>query len=102
MSPRSVRASDGARSTVSERRISRIDAGFASYIEAITDQTGSIRLPTGEIVPKVPFSVLWLVEGDEFIGEASIRHELNAHLLKEGATSATASVLRASARATAG
>jgi predicted acetyltransferase len=74
----------GAQHRVSERRISRIDAGFASYIEAITDQTGSIRLPTGEIVPKVPFSVLWLVDCDEFIGEASIRHELNAHLLKEG------------------
>jgi predicted acetyltransferase len=36
------------------------------------------------MVSKVPFSVFWLVEGDEFIGEASIRHELTAHLLKEG------------------
>jgi predicted acetyltransferase len=35
-------------------------------------------------VPKVPYSLRWLVEGDEFIGEASIRHELNAHLLREG------------------
>jgi predicted acetyltransferase len=74
----------GAQDRVSERRIRQIEADFAGYIEAITDQTGSIRLPTGEIVPKVPFSVLWLVEGDEFIGEASIRHELNAHLLNEG------------------
>jgi len=74
----------GAQDRVSERRIRQIGADFASYIDAITDQTGSIRLPTGEIVPKVPFSVFWLVEGDEFIGEASIRHELNAHLLTEG------------------
>ena len=74
----------GAQDRMSERRISQIEADFASYIEAITGQTGSIRLLTGEIVPKVPFSVFWLVEGDEFIGEASIRHELNAHLLKEG------------------
>jgi predicted acetyltransferase len=69
----------GAQDRVSERRISQIEADFARYIEAITDQTLSIRLPTGEIVPKVPFSVLWLVEGDEFIGETHIRHELNDH-----------------------
>ena len=74
----------GAQELVSERRISQIEAGFQGYIEAITDQSGSIRLPSGEIVPKVPFSVRWLVEGDEFIGEASIRHQLNVHLLKEG------------------
>jgi predicted acetyltransferase len=43
-----------------------------------------IRLPTGELVPKVPFSIHWLVEGEEFIGEASIRHELNTWLLREG------------------
>jgi hypothetical protein len=59
----------GAEDRVSERRISHIEADFARYIHAITDQTGRIRLPTGEIVPKVPFSVLWLVEGEAFIGE---------------------------------
>jgi predicted acetyltransferase len=32
----------------------------------------------------VPFSIRWLVEGEEFIGEASIRHELNDWLLREG------------------
>jgi predicted acetyltransferase len=74
----------GAQDRLSEWRIKQIEADFARYIEAITAQTGSVRLPTGETVPKVPFSVFWLVEGDAFIGEASIRHELNAHLLKEG------------------
>jgi predicted acetyltransferase len=74
----------GAQDRVSERRISQIEADFATYIAAITDQTGSIRLPTGEIVPKVPFSVRWLVEGDEFIGETHVRHELNDYLIKEG------------------
>jgi hypothetical protein len=75
--------------------------GFRPLHRGITDQTGRVRLPTGEIVPKVPFSVFWLVECDAFIGETSIRHQLNAHLLKEGATSATASDPHASARATA-
>jgi predicted acetyltransferase len=74
----------GAQNRVSERRISQIEADFATYIAAITDQSGSIRLPTGEIVPKVPFSVFWLVEGDAFLGEANVRHDLNAYLIKEG------------------
>ena len=74
----------GVQDRLSERRIGEIEADFARYIEAITNQTGGVRLPTGETVPKVPFSVFWLVEADEFIGEASIRHELNAHLLEEG------------------
>jgi predicted acetyltransferase len=62
----------GAQERLSERRISQIEADFAAYIEAVTDQTGSVRLPTGAIVPKVPFSTLWLVEGAEFIGETQI------------------------------
>jgi hypothetical protein len=74
----------GAEDRVSERRISHIEADFARYIHAITDQTGRIRLPTGEIVPKVPFSVLWLAEGETFIGETHVRHRLNDYLIKEG------------------
>jgi predicted acetyltransferase len=74
----------GAQEAISDRRIRQIEGDFAGYVAAITDQRGRIRLPNGEIVPKVPFSVLWLVEGDQFIGEASIRHELNAYLMQEG------------------
>ena len=72
-------------------RIRQIETDFAAYVAAITDQTGRIRLPTGDIVPKVPFSVFWLVEDDEFIGEANIRHQLNAYLIK-ASTSACPSV----------
>lgn len=32
----------------------------------------------------MPFSIHWLLEDDEFIGEVSIRHELNEWLLREG------------------
>ena len=92
----------GVQAAVAEADIHLIETDFARHIARITDRTGRIRLPTGELVPKVPYSLRWLVEGDEFIGEASIRHELNAHLLREGAMSATASVPRASAAATAG
>ena len=74
----------GAQERMSERRIRQIEGDFAAYIREITDQKGGIRLPTGEVVPKVPFSVFWLAEDDEFIGEAQIRHRLNAYLVKEG------------------
>jgi predicted acetyltransferase len=74
----------GAQDRTSLQRIREIERDLAAHIAAITDQTGRIRLSTGEIVPRVPFSLRWLVEDHEFIGEASIRHRLNAHLMREG------------------
>jgi predicted acetyltransferase len=74
----------GEQEIVSERRVREIEADFEGYLAAITDQRGHITLATGERVRKVPFSLHWLTEGDAFIGEASIRHRLNAHLLQEG------------------
>ena len=74
----------GIQEVMTERRIGEIQANFAAYLAAITEQSGHIRLPNGEVVPRVPFSLLWLAEGDEFIGEVSIRHKLNAWLLQEG------------------
>jgi len=74
----------GSQPVADEARIRQIERNFPGYLREITDPSGTIRLPTGEAVPKVPFSVLWLVEGENFIGEASIRHELNDWLLREG------------------
>lgn len=74
----------GEQEIVSELRARQIEADFAGYLAAITDQRGYITLATGERVRKVPFSLHWLCDGDAFIGEASIRHQLNAHLLQEG------------------
>jgi predicted acetyltransferase len=74
----------GEQEIVSERRARQIEADFAGYLAAITDQRGHITLASGERVRKVPFSLHWLCDGDEFIGEASIRHQLNAHLMQEG------------------
>ena len=54
----------GAQERMSGRRIRQIEGDFAAYIKEITDQKGGIRLPTGEVVPKVPFSVFWLAEDD--------------------------------------
>jgi predicted acetyltransferase len=74
----------GEQPVVPEASIRAIEAGFERHVARITEQAGSITLPSGEVVPKVPFSLLWLVQGDEFIGEVSIRHRLNAWLLQEG------------------
>ena len=74
----------GVQSPLAERQIRAIEAEFERYIAGITAQTGNITLPNGEVVPKVPFTLWWLVEGDEFIGEVSIRHRLNPWLLQEG------------------
>ncbi len=56
----------------------------AEKFEDFTTRIQKMRM--GEGLPKgyVPESVMWLVDGDEFIGEASIRHELNDFLLQVG------------------
>jgi len=41
-------------------------------------------LPDGQTVPRVPSTLLWLVEGKTFIGEISIRHQLSKHLENMG------------------
>jgi predicted acetyltransferase len=74
----------GIQSAAPAAQIRAIEADFAGHVARITAQAGTITLPSGEVVPKVPFTLLWLVEGDEFIGEVSIRHRLNAWLLQEG------------------
>jgi predicted acetyltransferase len=74
----------GIQPVTPEQRIAEIEVDFKRYLAEITDQSGTITLPSGEVVPKVPFSLLWLVENEAFIGEISIRHRLNTWLLQEG------------------
>ena len=65
-------------------RIAQIDADFEGFVTELVDQTGSVMLPNGDVVPKVPFSMLWLVDQHGFIGELSLRHRLNEYLLQSG------------------
>ncbi len=74
----------GLQPAADARRIGEIEGEFTGHLRTLTDQSGVIRLPNGEVVPKVPHSLLWLVEGDQFIGEVSIRHELDAYLREAG------------------
>lgn len=56
------------------------DEDFSSYIKRVCLFKKGIGLPDGYI----PESVMWLVDGQEFIGEASIRHELTDFLRQIG------------------
>jgi predicted acetyltransferase len=53
---------------------------FPGFIQALLAQTDPATLPPG----RVPDTVLWLVEGDEYIGRVSIRHSLNEWLREFG------------------
>ena len=74
----------GNQPAASDAEIAAIEADFPGHLARITAQGGTIRLPSGERVARVPFSLLWLAAGDDFIGEVSIRHELNDWLRREG------------------
>jgi predicted acetyltransferase len=65
-------------------RIAQIAADFTGFVQALVDQGGSLVMPDGEVVPKVPFTIFWLVDPSGFIGELSLRHHLDAYLLQSG------------------
>ena len=64
--------------------IDGIEADFDEFVAGMTKQTGDVTLPNGEVIPKVPFDVFWLVDGETFIGEAGLRYALNDWLLQIG------------------
>jgi len=48
------------------------------------DPPTTLVLPDGTIGQRVPETVLWYVEGDEFLGSVHLRHHLNDALAKWG------------------
>lgn len=57
-----------------------IESGFDSYTKQCQDYAKGTNLPA-DYVPATEF---WLIGGEEFIGQANIRHRLNDFLLKIG------------------
>lgn len=57
-----------------------IEHDFGGYISRLLSESKGENLPDGY----VPQTTYWLVDGEEFIGRASIRHTLSDHLLREG------------------
>ncbi|MBM7786016.1 GNAT family N-acetyltransferase [Tenggerimyces flavus] len=56
-------------------------AGFAAYVEAIKADALP-ETPRAEGI--VPATTLWYVDGDEYLGRLSIRHQLTEFLLEQG------------------
>ncbi|HMA36578.1 MAG TPA: GNAT family N-acetyltransferase [Chloroflexia bacterium] len=55
-------------------------ADFGSFVRQLRDRVDRTRLPPG----RVPETVFWLIDGVEFIGRVSLRHELNSWLSRYG------------------
>jgi predicted acetyltransferase len=53
---------------------------FAAFVQRLLDDEVRSKLPPH----LVPQTIYWLVEGNEFIGRASLRHELNDRLRQIG------------------
>ena len=61
-------------------RYDQLQRDFTGFVESLL---GRVE-PTNLQPNRVPESMYWLVEGDEFIGRISIRHKLNALLRQVG------------------
>lgn len=56
-------------------------ARFAAFVAAMRAR---VRRDAAEALGFGPDSKLWILEGEEFVGSLSLRHELNDWLLREG------------------
>ncbi len=57
-----------------------VNKDFESYITRIRNESFGIDLPVGYVA----HTVYWLVDGDMFLGQVDIRHQLNESLKNEG------------------
>ena len=64
--------------------IAAVEADLAGFVESQLAPPRTVTLPDGSQGPAVPFTTLWYVEGEEFLGSISIRHDLNENLEKVG------------------
>ncbi len=60
--------------------IAGVAADPQAYVESARRPPTTITLPDGTLGPAVPSTLLWWVEGEEFLGSLGVRHELNATL----------------------
>lgn len=73
---------DGKTKTVLE--IAAIEAGLEPYLALLNVQGGTVTLPDGTLVERVPHSQLWLTDGAEFLGTFNIRYRLSAKMRFRG------------------
>jgi predicted acetyltransferase len=65
---------------VSAEQLAAIRADATAFIDGLTRQGGTIALPDGTIVPKLPFIVRWIWDG-EFCGSISLRWQTGTDTL---------------------
>lgn len=76
---------EGLREFQKEKRFTELDIrtlekDFSSFVSKQNNYSQGKDLPKGF----VPETILWLIDDNEFIGRASIRHKMTETLLKEG------------------
>ncbi len=64
--------------------IAEVAADPAAFVASQLAPPTTVTLPDGSLGAAVPYTVLWYVEGDEFLGSLHIRHHLNENLEKVG------------------
>lgn len=64
--------------------IAEVAADPAAYVASLLGPPGEITLPDGTKGVAIPSTMLWLVEGETYLGWVNIRHGLNANLEKAG------------------
>ena len=64
--------------------IAQIAAEPEWFLRQLNDPPTTIVLPDGTTGPRVPETILWYVQGEEFLGSISIRHSLSPMLEKWG------------------
>jgi predicted acetyltransferase len=67
-----------------EKDIRLAEKDFNKYLEKRHDLSRPVTLPDGTKVRRVKQMDLWLVDGEKFLGMASLRPELNNALMKRG------------------
>jgi predicted acetyltransferase len=60
--------------------LERVSKDFEGFLQALHNAGNRAKIPPG----RVPMSDYWLIDGDEYIGRLSLRHELNRSLLLWG------------------
>jgi len=59
---------------VSQEQLTALRADPGSFIEGLTDQDGTVTLADGRIVPRLPFHLFWIWDG-EFCGSIMLRFQ---------------------------
>jgi len=60
--------------------VPELETNFGSFVERELSHSRGENIPEGY----VPYTDYWLVENNQYIGRASIRHKLNDHLMQIG------------------